>query len=111
MIHRALKLALRTGKYFRLCPEERAILWLSARVVKRVRSEILKKVLLNIFNKINQVLDLKIRVLVIGYKIAKKRVEQALKLGYSKAEKWIENLEYIQYLGMSYLNTPVTYEA
>jgi len=99
-------MALRTGKFFKLHPDERAILTISARIVSLVKSQTLREVLLKIFDKISSKLTLKIRAFMIGLEIIKRRVEQALALGYVKAKSWLKDVNYILYLGFSHLNTP-----
>jgi len=64
---------------------------------------------LKIFEKINPKLTLKMKALMIGLGIAKRRVEQALMIGYEKASSWLKDLNYILYLGLSYMNTPLIY--
>lgn len=110
MIRNALKLAWRTGKYFKLHPAERAILWLASKIVTRVKSETLKELLLKIFDKISHKLTLKIKAYMIGIEIAKRHIEIALKFGYVKAIKWLKDPTYIFYLGISYLNTSPIYQ-
>ena len=104
------KRALRTGKYWKLRPEERAVLKLSARILSRIKSQTLKEILLKIIEKISPKLAKKIKAIEIGFEILKKRVEQALMLGYTKATKWLKDTNYAFYLGISYLNTPPIYK-
>ena len=108
-IRTALKLAWRTGKYFKLHPAERALLWIASKTITRVKSQTLRELLLKIFDKISHKLTLKIKAYMIGLEIAKKRVEQALAFGYRKAKRWLKDMDYIFYLGMSYLNTSPIY--
>jgi len=102
--------ALRTGKYWKLRPEERAVLRLSTRILSRIKSQVLREILLKIIEKISPKLARKIRALEIGFEILKRRVEQALMLGYSRAKEWLKDLGYAFYLGISYLNTPLIYQ-
>jgi len=108
-IRNALKIALRTGKYFKLNPLERATLYLASRLVKIVKSQTLKEILLKIFEKISPKLTLKIKAFIIGLELARKRVEQALMLGYKKALSWLKDINYILYLGFMQLTTPPIY--
>jgi len=108
-IRNALKIALRTGKYFKLNPLERATLHLTSRLVKIVKSQTLKEILLKIFEKISPKLTLKIRAFLIGLELAKKRVKQALMLGYKKAIFWLKDLNYIMYLGFMQITAPPIY--
>lgn len=109
MINRALKIALRTGKYFKLPPVEKAILWLSAKIVKVVKNPTLREILLNIFEKINEKLTLKIKAYMIGVQIAQTIINTAKKIGY-KNIKTLLKPDYIFYLGISYLNTPTIWK-
>ena len=96
--------ALRNRTYFKLHPDERAILYL-ARRLSRISSPTLKEILLRIFEKIESYLISRYKVLSIGLSILKKRVEQAFKLGYEKAVEWLDDINMAIYLGVSYLNT------
>jgi len=102
--------ALRTGKYWRLRPEERAVLRLSTCILSRIKSRVLKEVLLKIIEKISPKLARKIRAFEIGFEILKRRVDHALMLGHSRAIEWLKDLNYAFYLGISYLNTPLAYK-
>ena len=110
MLIRAKKLALRTGKWYRLHPTERIILSLSCKILTRVKSSALKKIILKIFEKISEKLILSFKAIAIGYQIAKRRVEQAIKLGYYKALDWLRDFSYMWYLGWSHINTPKIYQ-
>ena len=101
--------ALRNRTYFKLHPDERAILYL-ARRLPRINSPTLKKILLRIFEKVEYYLISKYRVLSIGLSILRKRVEQAIKLGYEKAIEWLDDIDLAVYLGTSYLNTLPIYQ-
>ena len=105
----AYKFALRTGKLFRLNPCERAILTISAKIVDNVKSQTLREILLKIFDKISSKLTLKIKAFIIGLELVKKRIEQALMLGYENAKSWLKDVNYILYLGFSYLSAPPIY--
>ena len=100
--------ALRNRTYFKLHPDEKAILYL-ARRLSRISSPTLKKVLLRIFEKIESYIVSRYRVLSIGLSILRKRVEQAIKLGYEKAIEWLDDIDLAVYLGVSYLNISPIY--
>ena len=100
--------SLRNRTYFKLHPDERAILYL-ARRLSRISSPTLKKVLLRIFEKIESYLISRYKVLSIGLSILRRRVEQAIKLGYGKAIEWLDDIDMAIYLGISYLNTSPIY--
>ena len=101
--------ALRNRTYFKLHPDERAILYLSRRL-PRINSPTLKKILLRIFEKIESYIISRYRVLSIGLSILRRRVEQAIKLGYEKAIEWLDDISMAIYLGISYLNTSPIYQ-
>ena len=46
----------------------------------------------------------------IGLSILRRRVEQAIKLGYEKAIEWLDDIDLAVYLGISYLNTSLIYQ-
>jgi len=100
--------SLRNRTYFKLHPDEKAILYL-ARRLSRINSPTLKKILLRIFEKIESYIVSKYRVLSIGLNILRRRVEQAIKLGYEKAVEWLDDIDLAIYLGISYLNTSPIY--
>ena len=104
LICAAYRRALKTGLWFRLRPEEKAILFLS-RFIKKIKSLTLKELLLKIITKVWPSLAFKIKALEIGFKLLEKRVEVAIKLGYKKAESWLNNIDFAFYLGVSWLNT------
>ena len=101
--------ALRNRTYFKLHPDEKAILYL-ARRLPRINSLILKSILLKIFEKIESYVVSRYRVLSIGLSILRKRIEQAIKLGYEKAIEWLDDIDMAIYLGISYLNTSPIYQ-
>ena len=100
--------SLRNRTYFKLHPDERAILYLTRRL-SRISSPTLKEILLRIFEKIESYLVSRYRVLSIGLSILRRRVEQAIRLGYEKAVEWLDDIDMAIYLGISYLNTSPIY--
>jgi len=100
--------ALRNRTYFKLHPDEKAILYLSRRL-PRISSLTLESILLKIFEKIESYVVSRYRVLSIGLSILRRRVEQAIKLGYGKAIEWLDDIDLAVYLGVSYLNTSPIY--
>jgi len=101
--------ALRNRAYFKLHPDEKAILYLSRRLL-RINSPTLKNILLKIFEKIESYVVSRYKVLSIGLSILRRRVEQAIKLGYEKAVEWLNDVDMAIYLGVSYLNTSPIYQ-
>ena len=100
--------SLRNRTYFKLHPDEKAILYL-ARKLPRISSPTLKEILLRIFEKIESYIVSRYRVLSIGLSILRRRVELAVKLGYEKAIEWLDDIDLAVYLGISYLNTSPIY--
>ena len=109
LLIRARKIALRNGKWYKLHPMERAVLLLSSKILTRIKSQVLKEIIIKILEKISRSLLLKWKILQIGLELAKKRVEQAIKLGNYKARDWLRDFAYIWYLGWSYLHTSPIY--
>jgi len=108
LIDSVYRRALRNRTYFKLHPDERAILYLSRRL-SRISSPTLKEILLRIFEKIESYIVSRYRVLSIGLSILRRRVEQAIRLGYEKAIEWLDDVDLAVYLGISYLNTSPIY--
>jgi len=104
LVDAAYRRALRTGKYFKLPPQERAALYL-ARKLTWIKSQTLKEVLKKIILKVWPSLAWRMKALEVGFKLLEKRVETALKIGYTRAREWLKNTEYAFYLGVSWLNT------
>ena len=109
LVDNVYRRALRNRTYFKLHPDERTILYLTRRL-SRISSPTLKKVLLRIFEKIEYYVVSRYKVLSIGLSILRKRVEQAIKLGYEKAVEWLDDIDMAIYLGISYLNTSPIYQ-
>ncbi|RLJ03029.1 MAG: hypothetical protein DRP08_04025, partial [Candidatus Aenigmatarchaeota archaeon] len=78
LILTAYKRALRTGKYFKLHPTERVILYLSTRILTLIKSPQLIEIIMKILDKVDEKLTLKIKAYQIGLQIAKKRIQQAI---------------------------------
>ena len=108
LIDSVYRRSLRNRTYFKLHPDEKAILYL-ARRLPRISSLTLKSILLKIFEKIESYVVSRYRVLSIGLSILRRRVEQAIKLGYEKAIEWLDDIDMAIYLGISYLNTSPIY--
>jgi len=106
---KAKRIALRSGKWFRLNPMERLLITLSIKTLKKVRSEVLKSIILKILEKISPNLTFKLKIIQIGLEIVKKRIEQAIILGYRRVEELATDINYIMYLGHSYMNMPSIY--
>ena len=95
--------------WFKLDPPKRLILELAARTLKIIKSPILVQLFNELLDLIHPTRKLTRKAWEIGYKIIKKRVEQALMLGNKKAVKWLKNKKLILAYGITYLNTPPFY--
>jgi hypothetical protein len=107
-VRAAYKRALRTGLYWRLSPEERAILRLSCSF-SLIRSPTLVPILFNIIARALPSLAAKARALALGMRVVEERVRQALSLGYYQALEWLKDISYAVRVGLSLLNTPRAY--
>ena len=103
------KKALRKGLWLKIDKLKRAALEISIKVLNFVRS----RELIRIFYEIYELVDSGYRLLRNAYKIGSKvaiiRAREAIKIGYSKVEDMIKSKEYKLFLGISYLNTPLSY--
>jgi hypothetical protein len=96
-VRAAYKRALRTGLFWRLSPEERAILRISS-TFSVIRSPTLVSTLYRIITLVLPSLARRAQALQLGLKVVEERVRQALSLGYYQA-----------LVGLSLLNTPKAY--
>jgi len=102
--------ALRRRVWFKLYLEERSIIDLAIKCFRVVRSRVLKNVLINIVIKILSLAeDILSRAMSIGFEMARRYVDQALRWGYVDALSWLRDEAYILHLGVSWINTPPTY--
>ena len=108
IINAAYRRALRTGAFWRLRPEERAILRLSSRLA-RVKSPLLAGLLLEIICRVWPSMARRLRALELGMRVLEERVRQALHLGYYQALEWLKDLRLALQIGYSLLNTPKAY--
>jgi hypothetical protein len=103
--------ALRRRVWFKLSLEERSIIDLAIKYVRKVKSKVLNNVLTKIVIKIlSLVEDIFSRAMSIGFEIARRYVGQALRWGYVNALSWLRDEAYILHLGISWINTPPTYK-
>ncbi len=108
VLRAAYRRALRTGKFWRLRPEERAILRLSLSF-SRIRSPPLVNLLLQIMARISPSTVRRVKALSLGLQVLEERVRQALRLGYYHAIRWLHDLRLALQIGLSLLNTPKAY--
>jgi len=107
-VRAAYKRALRTGLYWRLSPEERAILRLSCSF-SLIRSPTLVPILFRIISQVLPSLARMAQALALGTRVVEQRVRQALSLGYYQALEWLKDISYALRVGLSLLNTPKAY--
>jgi hypothetical protein len=90
---------------------ERVQLDLTIRVVDRVRSAYLAKVLYGVVKKLLEALESPVKRLMreVGVKLACKISEVGRRLGCKSAWKWALDLGFIQFLTVVYMNTPGLY--
>jgi hypothetical protein len=107
-VRAAYKRSLRTGLYWRLSPEERAILKISCSF-SVIRSPTLVSTLYRIISLVLPSLARMAQALALGMRVVEERVRQALSLGYYQALEWLKDISYAMRVGLSLLNTPRAY--
>ncbi|MEZ0345265.1 MAG: hypothetical protein ABWK01_01770 [Infirmifilum sp.] len=110
LVSAAYRRSLRFGTFWRLKPEERAILLL-ARRLKAIRSPTLREAIINILAKVWPEKHRAIRAVEIGAKLLLHKVRLALKIGAAGVAQALLNSPHtlIPQLGLEYLNTPPLY--
>jgi len=105
------KRALRCRAWFKLNKLERAALDLTIRVVERVRNSTLANIILGIVNKLRQWIrpSRRERAMEVGRSLAMKIASIAQRWGNHQASAWVEDQEFIFYLGIKWLNTSPIY--
>jgi len=107
-VRAAYKRALRTGLYWRLSPEERAILKLSCSF-SVIRSPTLVRTLYRIISLVLPSLARRVEALALGLRVVEERVKQALSLGYYQALEWLNDISLALRVGLSLMNVPKAY--
>ena len=107
-VRAAYRRALRTGLYWRLSPEERAILRLSCSF-SLIKSPTLVPILFRIVSQVLPSLARMAQALALGTRVVEQRVRQALSLGYYQALEWLKDISLAVRVGLSLLNTPKAY--
>ena len=107
-VRAAYKRSLRTGLFWRLSPEERAILRITCSF-SLIKSPTLVSILFKIISQVLPSLAVKAQALSLGLKVVEERVRQALSLGYYQALEWLKDISYAMRVGLSLLNTPKAY--
>lgn len=106
--------ALRRGLWFRkLNGDERMLMSLVIRVVERVRSLTLAKLVSSAVKKLLEAMESEVvRVMrTVGRQLAQKLSGIAKSWGNESAVGWAEERGFIQYLAVSYMNTPAMFKA
>jgi hypothetical protein len=94
--------------YWRLSPEERAILKISCSF-SVIKSPTLAQILFKIITRVLPSLARRAQALALGMRVVEERVRQALSLGYYQALEWLKDISYAMRVGLSLLNTPKAY--
>jgi len=105
--------AMRQGIWFKvLTRAERAQMDLTMRIVRRIRSFILAKVVTSIVKKLLDALESKVArsMREIGHALAQKFSRIAQKWGNKSAHQWATDPGFIQYLTINYINTPTSFQ-
>ena len=104
--------AMRRGIWFRLLTRaERAQMELTLKIVKRIRSFILAKVVTSIVKKLLDAMESKIARLMkeAGQALAQKLSRIAKNWGNKSAHHWVADPGFVQYLTINYINTPTSF--
>jgi len=101
--------ALRRGVWYRVLSRvERACVDLVIRVVERVRSRLLWRVLASVLGKLVEALESRVWRLVreIGGRLASRVSQIALGWGHGSAGEWASDAGFVRYLTVIYMNAP-----
>jgi len=105
--------AMRRGLWFRVLSRgERAQMELTMRIVKRIRSFFLAKVLTNIVEKLLDAIESKVVRLMreVGPALAQQLSKIAQKWGNESAVHWTADTVFKRYLTVMYMNTPSVFK-
>jgi hypothetical protein len=110
LVSAAYKRALRFGAFWRLRPEERAVLIL-ARRLRAIRSPVLREVILRILEKVWPSKAKIIKAYEEGLRLLARKIQLALAIGAVQIAEALRKAgpEMIKTLGLQYLNTPPLY--
>ena len=101
--------AMRRCVWFRvLTRAERAQIELTMRIVKRIRSFLLARVVTSIVEKLLDAMESKVKRLMreVGPALAAELSRTAQKWGNKSAKKWPQDSGFVQYLTIMHLNSP-----
>jgi hypothetical protein len=110
LVYAAYRRALRFGVFWRLRPEERAILVLASRL-RAIRSPALREAVIRVLERVWPEKARTYRAFEAGVKVLLHRVSLALKIGAAEVAQALlaQAHKLIPTLGYSYLNTPSFY--
>jgi len=103
---------MRRGIWFRvLTRAERAQINLTMKIVEKIRSHILAKVVTSIVKKLLDAMESKVARLMreLGQALARKLSRIAQNWGSKLAHQWVTDPGFVQYLTISYMNTPTSF--
>ena len=106
--------AIRRGLWFKvLSRTERASIDLTIKVVERVRSLILARMLGAIVRKLLDAMESKVARVIreVGRGLAEKLSRIAQRWGNKSAHHWKEDPSFVRYLAITYINTPAMFKA
>jgi len=102
-------MAIRRGNWYRTLNKiERALLDLTIRVVKKIRSFVLSRILASIIEKLRIRTECSIAVLFlkVGQPLAEKISRIANKWGNTSADSWSADNSFAQFLAIMHINEP-----
>ena len=105
--------AIRRGVWFRVLSRvERASIDLTIKIVKKVRSLLLARVLASIVKKLLDAMESKVARLMrkVGWSLAQKLSRIAQKWGNKSAAQWTTDQGFTQYLTIMHMNTPAMFK-
>ena len=106
--------AIRCGIWFRaLTKAERAQIDITMRIVKKIRSLFLARVLGAIMRKLLDAMESKVARVIreVGRGLAEKLSRIAQRWGNKSAHHWKEDPSFVRYLAITYINTPAMFKA
>lgn len=104
--------ALKSGAWFRVLRNvERALVDLTIRVVDRVRSPVLTKMLLSLIGKLVDAQKTKVEVAVneVGLPNARRFSLLAQKWGNKSARQWMLDLSFARFIAVMHINSPSSF--
>jgi hypothetical protein len=109
---RVRAMAIRRGDWFRnLSKTERALLDLTIRVVRKIRSFVLGRILASIVEKLHIRIECGLDVLIhkMGQPLAEKVSRIAHRWGNTSADSWIADRSFAQFLTVMHINDPLLF--